>query len=118
MSELKVISSFTQLLNSLDGNIVERLSAELETLQTEMINYAQGAGGYRAKGKLSLDLIFELEGDKMRVRPKIALTAPEQPEKMSVLFVTPNNKLSPENPTQHSLPFGTVSINSQSKERA
>lgn len=106
---LKTINSATQLLQTLEGGQLHAdLMSTIDDTISEMADYANGAGSHKAKGSVTLTIDFDLELDQLRIRTAIKSKSPEQPRRPSILFLTPGNKMSVEQPSQGALPFNAV----------
>lgn len=98
--------SFNLWMATLDGGVLNsKLSKELENLTGSMADHQQSFGG-TPKGSITITLNFSLEGHVMDVASSVAVKEPKEKGGRSVFFVTPENRLSQQDPRQKSLPFG------------
>lgn len=97
----KALRSFSQFLQMIeDGRLHGDLSTDLEDLVAELQNHARG--GSATKGSISISLslkydpksaTFEIGGDFKTVKPK-------EPRGRSIMWATPENILTLDNPRQ------------------
>lgn len=102
--------SFNSFLNTLeDGQFHAELTDELRELNAEMNNYALSYG-LAAKGKISINIDVVLKNGIFEVVAKKKITNPEPPRVRSILWSTPGNNFTPQNPKQQDM-FRDVSAN-------
>lgn len=99
--QARSFSSFISLLE--DGQLNSELSDALKELNAELNNYAQSYGSRRVKGKIKLELDFTLEQGMFDISAKFDVKTPEAPRNKTVLWSTPGNNFTPQNPRQMDL---------------
>lgn len=108
---LKTITGFSQLIQTLERGVLHAdLTDEIKNVMEAMAEFAAGPGNHKAKGSLTLTLDFTMELDTVRILPTIKTKLPELPRRPDMMFVTPNNNLSLEHPSQHGLPFDDARV--------
>lgn len=103
--EEKSLQSFAQFLQSLDyGNVHDEITRKVQELVGDLAEH-KGQFGGKPKGKMVISLDFALDDNLMEVTPDIKVTVPKAKHGKSMYFVTPENRLTREDPRQRKLPL-------------
>ena len=97
--------SFSQFLLSLeDGDLHAQLSEDLREIAAVMSQHVVDYGG-KVKGKLSLTIDFKLDQGVFEIVAKTETKLPKPPRGRSIMWATPGNNFTANNPKQGQL-FG------------
>jgi len=106
--EEKSLRSFTQFMTSLNyGKTHDELTDKVQEIVADLSEYRGDFGG-KPKAKLIITLDFSLDDHLVEVSPTIKTKLPDRPKGKSMYFVTPENRLSREDPRQHKLPLDEI----------
>lgn len=87
------------------GEFHQELSQQLRELNAALNQHVQDFGG-KPKGKLKIEIAFELEKGVFRIDATSEMKSPKRPGAGCVMWSTPGNNFTPENPRQLSM-FGS-----------
>ena len=100
--------SFGQFLAAVeDGVFHQDLTDALKGLVADLHNHARDVGG-KPRGRLSLDLSFQLDSGLVEITAEFKAVSPKAPRGKTIMWATPENFLTPRNPRQPDLPFRDV----------
>jgi hypothetical protein len=103
----KNIRSFAILMSTLEGGSLNaELSKELRDLIADMNDHRAAYGGRAVNGEISISLKFKLDEGIMEIAADTKVKGPRPKRGRSILWVTPENNLSQENPQQRKFDFG------------
>lgn len=101
----EICHTFGQLLQSLEaGQLDYDLAEAVQHVITEINRNGQGEG----KGKLTLTLDFAIKEGIVDINATIATKTPQAPRGRTVMWTTPDNRLTRANPNQMGLPLRDV----------
>lgn len=101
--------NFLQFLGRFEnGELVERLTLELEEIVAAQEQVAQDHGIQQSKGELVISVKFLRKKGAYDVTIDSKLKKPKAPTSAEVMWATEGNNLVPENPRQQKLVFGEV----------
>ena len=98
---------YTVLRQLEDGQLAADLQTELTDLCGDLSNHAAEQGG-TAKGSITLKIDFSLKDGVMNLENAITVKRPKQSRRRTVMWLTPENNLTPRNPKQQELPLVDV----------
>ncbi len=96
----KGFNSFLQTLE--DGQFHNELSNELRDLNAEMNNHAINYG-LAAKAKITITIDIVLKNGVFDIMADKKITPPKAPRQRSILWSTPGNNFTPQNPKQQDM---------------
>lgn len=95
--------SFSQFVAALeDGQLHAELTDDLKRIAEECNNHQINYGG-TAKAKMSLTIEFTLEKGVFEIKASCATKLPKPPRGRSIMWTTPENRFTPQNPRQGQL---------------
>lgn len=101
--------NFLQFLGRFEnGELVERLTRELEEIVAAQEQVAQDFGMQATKGTLELKITFSRKKGTYEIVIESKVKKPKGPPSAEVMWATPENNLVPENPRQQKLAFGEI----------
>lgn len=101
--------NFLQFLGRFEnGELVERLTRELEEIVAAMEQVDQDHGIRNSKGSLTIDIKLSRKKDIYDISIESKMKVPKAPASGEIMWATEANSLVPENPKQQKLPFREV----------
>lgn len=98
--------NFAEMLDKIErGELVSDLTIAQSELVRALVQ-TEGARGGRPKGKITLTLTYQYDGEMLEISPVIAVAKPKAVRNRAVLFVTEGDQVSFQNPTQMPLALG------------
>ena len=95
------LMTFDQFIKALNGGVVnEDLSDMLRKMSEELHNHNMTHGAKKSKGSITLKVDFTLDGGIFEIVAKTTEKHPEVPRPRSVLWATPENYFTLNNPRQ------------------
>lgn len=105
----KAKPNFLQFLGTFErGELVERLTREVEAIVAAMEQVDQDHGIQNSKGELVLKVKFARKKDRYEITADSKVTAPKAPPAVEIMWATAANALVPENPRQQKFAFTEV----------
>ena len=101
--------NFLQFLGRFErGELVERLTKELEEVVAAMEQVDQDFGMRISKGEMDIKIKFHRKNGSYEITIESKLKKPKGPPSGEVMWATETNNLVPENPKQQRFPFTEV----------
>lgn len=101
--------SFLQFLGRFEnGELVERLTRELEEIVAAMEQVDQDHGIRTSKGSMTLEIKLARKKDVYDISIDSKVKKPKGPASGEVMWANESNSLVPENPRQQKLPFREI----------
>jgi len=97
----KGMRSFAQFLQMIEeGRLHGDLSTDLEDLVAELQNHARGASSAKGTITISLSLKYDAKSATFEIAGDFKTVKPKEPRGRSIMWATPENALTLDNPRQ------------------
>jgi hypothetical protein len=104
-----IIPTFAHLITTIEkGNLHHDLNFQLGEVVKELEDYAKAFHGTKPKGRITLVLDLQKDGENMRITGSIATKTPPSPRASDIFWTTADGKLASSNPRQMALPLKAV----------
>ncbi len=101
--------NFLQFLSRFEnGDLVEKLTRELEEIVAAQEQVAQDYGMQSTKGELEIKVKFVRKKGSYEVTVESKIKKPKGPASAEIMWATDGNNLVPENPRQQKFPFQEI----------
>lgn len=101
--------NFLQFLGTFErGELVDRLTREVEEIVAAMEQVDQDHGIQTSKGELVIKIKFARKKERYEITADSKMTAPKAPPAVEIMWATPGNSLVQENPRQQKFAFTEV----------
>lgn len=110
------LRSFALLLAGLEGGALHQdLTDKTQTI-VAALKEARAHQGGKPKAKLTLEVEFKLDREVTEIMADVKVSMPKRARERTILYVTPDNTLTPRNPRQ--IEFGFRDVNTDPAQQA
>lgn len=100
MSETPSLKTINQVLASVEaGSFHDDLTKAMNQMIGDLADHAHSHGG-NPSGEITIKLKFNLDGKIMEIKPDFSVKTPKVSRDRSIFFITPENNLSRQDPSQ------------------